>query len=658
MKASLLAISISSVLVAPAFATAPQVNVELANQQTLQLIDGQMKAVDASVQYKLNEQYTNATPGTTATIDDVTYEKQSNGTWAAVGAASAALVAGLLSSSSSSDGTKEPQTPTLPVEATPDNELPISPSISNPIERERPIVDKPIGNAPEFGGDRPELEEPTKPGYNGIEFDRVSDSVINVTKNGVPVGSMYNSDGDWYYRAIGGEPIRISKDLIRPIIDKPIGNAPEFGGDRPELEEPTKPGYNGIEFDRVSDSVINVTKNGVPVGSMYNSDGDWYYRAIGGEPIRISKDLIRPIIDKPIGNAPEFGGDRPELEEPTKPGYNGIEFDRVSDSVINVTKNGVPVGSMYNSDGDWYYRAIGGEPIRISKDLIRPIIDKPIGNAPEFGGDRPELEEPTKPGYNGIEFDRVSDSVINVTKNGVPVGSMYNSDGDWYYRAIGGEPIRISKDLIRPIIDKPIGNAPEFGGDRPELEEPTKPGYNGIEFDRVSDSVINVTKNGVPVGSMYNSDGDWYYRAIGGEPIRISKDLIRPIIDKPIGNAPEFGGDRPEIDAPAKPTISADLEGDNIVVTVNGKSQTTDYTAEADDRGIVHIKDRHGNIVGEGYIDEVNGTVTFGNGIVVNDRGDVTLPPTVKNNVKDKVQSIDPAKLQKAKSAIQQRLRG
>ncbi len=47
MKASLLAISISSVLVAPAFATAPQVNVELANQQTLQLIDGQMKAVDA-----------------------------------------------------------------------------------------------------------------------------------------------------------------------------------------------------------------------------------------------------------------------------------------------------------------------------------------------------------------------------------------------------------------------------------------------------------------------------------------------------------------------------------------------------------------------------------------------------------------------------------
>ncbi|WP_333913053.1 hypothetical protein [Vibrio coralliirubri] len=116
MKASLLAISISSVLAVPVFASAPQVDVELANQQTLQLIDGQMNAIDTSVQYKLNEQYANATPGTTATVDDVTYEKQSNGTWAAVGAASAALVAGLLSSSSSSSSSDNGNTiPELPV---------------------------------------------------------------------------------------------------------------------------------------------------------------------------------------------------------------------------------------------------------------------------------------------------------------------------------------------------------------------------------------------------------------------------------------------------------------------------------------------------------------------------------------------------------------
>ncbi|MEZ9697953.1 hypothetical protein AB4455_16435, partial [Vibrio sp. 10N.261.46.E12] len=138
MKASLLAISISSVLVAPAFAAAPQVDVELANQQTLQLIDGQMKAVDASVQYKLNEQYANATPGTTATIDDVTYEKQSNGTWAAVGAASAALVAGLLSGTASSSSNDE-ATPTIP--ALPDNDLPTTPGIVNPIE---PVIENPI----------------------------------------------------------------------------------------------------------------------------------------------------------------------------------------------------------------------------------------------------------------------------------------------------------------------------------------------------------------------------------------------------------------------------------------------------------------------------------------------------------------------------------
>ncbi|MGI9888418.1 hypothetical protein, partial [Vibrio chagasii] len=171
------------------------------------------------------------------------------------------------------------------------------------------------------------------------------------------------------------------------------------------------------------------------------------------------------------------------------------------------------------------------------------------------------------------------------------------------------------------------------------FEKVTEDGVKTVEVNdqRKHNGGVHVSVNG----------GDWKH--FDGSKIAAAKDFIDEHL-KP--------ADMPQIDPPAKPTISAGLEGDNIVITVNGKSQTTDYTAEADDRGIVHIKDRHGNIVGEGYIDEVNGTVTFGNGIVVNDRGDVTLPPTVKNNVKDKVQSIDPAKLQKAKSAIQQRLRG
>ncbi|MFA0322264.1 hypothetical protein AB4561_20510, partial [Vibrio sp. 10N.222.55.A3] len=177
MKASLLAISISSVLAAPAFASAPQVDVELANQQTLQLIDGQMNAIDASVQYKLNEQYANATPGTTATIDDVTYEKQSNGTWAAVGAASAALVAGLLSTSSSSNSDNDvdylPQHPDVDVDATP-------------------------RWSPEFGEDRPEMEE------RDLTIKIINGEIHVIDENTSEwVGTVQRKDGEIIFRGNG-----------------------------------------------------------------------------------------------------------------------------------------------------------------------------------------------------------------------------------------------------------------------------------------------------------------------------------------------------------------------------------------------------------------------------------------------------------------------
>ncbi|MEZ9146299.1 hypothetical protein AB4138_18080, partial [Vibrio sp. 10N.286.52.C3] len=177
MKASLLAISISSVLAAPAFASAPQVDVELANQQTLQLIDEQMNAIDASVQYKLNEQYANATPGTTATIDDVTYEKQSNGTWAAVGAASAALVAGLLSTSSSSNSDNDvdylPQHPDVDVDATP-------------------------RWSPEFGEDRPEMEE------RDLTIKIINGEIHVIDENTSEwVGTVQRKDGEIIFRGNG-----------------------------------------------------------------------------------------------------------------------------------------------------------------------------------------------------------------------------------------------------------------------------------------------------------------------------------------------------------------------------------------------------------------------------------------------------------------------
>ncbi|GAD90375.1 hypothetical protein VHA01S_042_00010, partial [Vibrio halioticoli NBRC 102217] len=263
MKASILALTISATLSATAFASTTQVDVQAANSATSQLIGQQMQGIDASIQAQLDAKYADAKPGKMAIIDDVVYEKESTGTWAAVGTASAAVVAGLLSGSSSSSDTNDAPIPTLPVHAEPNNDLP-------EYGNDRPELDptQPDNNLPEYGGERPELD-PTKPGYNGVEFDRVSDTVINVTKNGIPMGSLYTTEGEWYYASVGGgEPIHITKDLVNG---------------KPPLEvDPTKPGYDGVEFDRVSDSVINVTKNGIPMGSLYTTEGEWYYASVGG----------------------------------------------------------------------------------------------------------------------------------------------------------------------------------------------------------------------------------------------------------------------------------------------------------------------------------------------------------------------------------------
>ncbi|MEH0667372.1 hypothetical protein H4F18_09270, partial [Vibrio scophthalmi] len=102
MKKSILAYTIAAAFSASTFASTVQVDRQLADQYTQQLIQEQMNGIDAHVLAQLNTQ-----PHPVAEIDGVVYEKQPNGTWAAIGAASVTLVAGLLSSSTSgnqSDG--------------------------------------------------------------------------------------------------------------------------------------------------------------------------------------------------------------------------------------------------------------------------------------------------------------------------------------------------------------------------------------------------------------------------------------------------------------------------------------------------------------------------------------------------------------------------
>ena len=286
MKASLLAISISSVLAAPVFASAPQVDVELANQQTLQLIDGQMNAIDASVQYKLNEQYANATPGTTATLDDIAYEKQSNGTWAAVGAASATLVAGLLSSSSSSsdDGN------TIP-------ELPVTTSMDS------------IGTWKVADNDSGYLVL--------IAGQEVYVDASNVTLNNDGTATIVVNDRKLTLGVNGDELYRVDQ-VSHPDLDIPDwGDTPDFGNgiigegwtrvdigagiqDFYRFEKVTEDGVKTVEVNdqRKHDGGVHVSVNG----------GDWKH--FDGSKVAAAKDFIdehlRPA-DMPQLSDPEYG---------------------------------------------------------------------------------------------------------------------------------------------------------------------------------------------------------------------------------------------------------------------------------------------------------------------------------------------------------------
>ncbi|MEZ9243508.1 hypothetical protein AB4179_04635, partial [Vibrio lentus] len=180
-------------------------------------------------------------------------------------------------------------------------------------------------------------------------------------------------------------------------------------------------------------------------------------------------------------------------------------------------------------------------------------------------------------------------------------------------------------------------------------------------ISKVSNGYVITGNDGQVMSGIQMGGTEYYVISNGGELslVHIAENGMAQIIsgDRVVDaiKSADLGWGKPG--QSPNPTVSVALAGEHIEVTVNGKSRTTEYTAERVGDS-VNILDREGNIVGIGYINTDNETLEFRNGIVVNDRGDVTLPPAVKNNVKDKVQSTAPAKLQKAKSAIQQRLRG
>lgn len=233
MKTKLLALTIATLFSLPAFAAPAQVDLALANQNTENLITSQMTGIDASVQSKLDSQAQDI-----AVVDDTVYEKQSDGTWAAVGAASAALVAGILSSSSSSSSSDDNLVPELPIERNPGH-LP-----------QDDASDGGWDNLPPGIGENPMVPFT----HNGIDF--VLDTTTGlITKDGVVVASV-ERDGyitgtvtdhasgntykiwkdanginvDWVNSEIdnGFEVTKPAPELPTPDADNPIHDNPEW----------------------------------------------------------------------------------------------------------------------------------------------------------------------------------------------------------------------------------------------------------------------------------------------------------------------------------------------------------------------------------------------------------------------------------------------
>ncbi|WP_123766766.1 hypothetical protein [Vibrio maerlii] len=327
MKASILAVTISSLLSAHAIASTPKVDVELANSHTNQLITDQMGFVDASVQAQLNAQHANAVAGTTATLDDVNYEKQANGTWAAVGAASATLVAGLLSSSSTSsnsDGNDTP--PALPLDS---------------------LAMDDLGT---WEGDNS--------GYVlTVAGESIHVDAENVVDNGNGTATI-TVDDQKLTLGINGDTIYWVDQVEHPEVE-----APEFGDDRPEMEE------RDLTVKIVNGEIHIIDENTSEwVGTVQRKDGELVFIGNGD----FNKTLLKVEGDLEADGTAAIVKGNAEWVATIERVDNGFELTGKNGTiVVNSPRPNLPTSPEH-------------------PDL--EVDDTPRW-APEFGDDRPEMEE-------------------------------------------------------------------------------------------------------------------------------------------------------------------------------------------------------------------------------------------------------------------------
>lgn len=245
MKASILALTISTALSVNAFAASTEVDIQAADAATNELIDQQMRDIDASVQTQLDLKYADAQANEIAVVDDVVYEQDSNGTWAAVGTASAALVAGLLSSSSSSSDSHESDPiPSLPIQSMPDNELP--------------------GDDSGIDTDIPDNSQVVFTVYNGmIAIDdklvgHINDAGYITDANGNTVGQVQKEDSTVSIVLDNGDVLKVIEAGNGWVID--LDDSTVDGG----MDQPDAPHTVGdISYDEGAGTALIHTDNGI-----------------------------------------------------------------------------------------------------------------------------------------------------------------------------------------------------------------------------------------------------------------------------------------------------------------------------------------------------------------------------------------------------------
>ncbi len=342
---------------------AQQVNVVEANKQTNALIENQISAIDASVLAQLEAQESSV-----AVVDGNLYQKDSEGGWAMVGATSAALVAGLFSSSSSntsgSNGSDLPgNLPNIdavnPVENTP----------ANPIEA-------------------------TPDADNGRQVDQIADNMWQVSTHGEVDGYLSLENGTVYVRDSDHNLVKEWK----PTLGHPIQIDPA------NPIEATPDADNGRQVDQIADNMWQVSTHGEVDGYLSIENGTVYVRDSDHNLVTEWK----PTLGHPIQIDPA------NPIEATPDADNGRQLAKVGDNVWMITTHdaidGYVIDERHHNDGVKVYDENG------------KLVNHITGDISTDGG----YIESTKGGEIHITVDRESGRIDGIYLNDVAQQTVDN----------------------------------------------------------------------------------------------------------------------------------------------------------------------------------------------------------------------------------------